>query len=126
VDDYVDFYISQQRLEPQLKMMGFMLVALCIHPATEPGNPSFVDTVSLMFDLLRRFSLGKQICMIAFLTISFWLFFKPLFRFVLNNATFEFFMFRSSMTLLLAHEMQYITYRVYTCRFSNHVPNRKI
>ena len=46
VDDYVDFYISQQRLEPQLQLIAFLTFLLCIHPVTEPGNPSFGDSVS--------------------------------------------------------------------------------
>nr|CAB3266031.1 sphingosine-1-phosphate phosphatase 2-like [Phallusia mammillata] len=46
-DDYVDFYVSQQRLEPQLKLLAGMFFLLCIHPITEKGNPSFTDTCIL-------------------------------------------------------------------------------
>ncbi|XP_078485928.1 uncharacterized protein LOC108950311 [Ciona intestinalis] len=48
VDDYVDFYISQQRLEPQIQLILFLLFMLCLHPVAEPGNPSFVDTCILV------------------------------------------------------------------------------
>uniref|UniRef100_H2Y4T9 Phosphatidic acid phosphatase type 2/haloperoxidase domain-containing protein n=1 Tax=Ciona savignyi TaxID=51511 RepID=H2Y4T9_CIOSA len=59
VDDYVDLYISQQRLEPQIQLILFFLFLLCLHPVAEPGNPSFCDTC-ILFGVVTGIVLGRS------------------------------------------------------------------
>jgi membrane-associated phospholipid phosphatase len=44
-DDYVDWYISQQSLQPQLKIFVLVLLLLYVHPIATKGTPSFTDTI---------------------------------------------------------------------------------
>lgn len=47
VDDYVDMYISQQDIEPQLRVFAAMFLLMYVHPIATRGTPSFTDTVVL-------------------------------------------------------------------------------
>jgi hypothetical protein len=44
-DDYVDWYVSQQSLQPQLKIFAIVLLLLYVHPIATKGTPSFTDTI---------------------------------------------------------------------------------
>jgi len=47
VDDYVDMYISQPDIEPQLRLFAAMFLLMYVHPIATRGTPSFTDTVVL-------------------------------------------------------------------------------
>jgi len=47
VDDYVDMYISQSDIGPQLRLFAAMFLLMYVHPIATRGTPSFTDTVVL-------------------------------------------------------------------------------